>query len=64
VLFRSLFVPCHRVVPATLEVGNYSIGGTLSDYGCSAKRDILAREGVSIEEERIAPMAVWVPTEA
>src|SRR5205807_1351550 len=41
-----LFVPCHRVVPANLEVGNYSIGGALSDYGCEVKRDLLEREGV------------------
>ncbi|TMI19733.1 MGMT family protein [Candidatus Bathyarchaeota archaeon] len=59
-----LFVPCHRVVPADLEVGNYSIGGALSDYGCEVKRDLLEREGVSIEADRISSKALWVPTGA
>jgi O-6-methylguanine DNA methyltransferase len=59
-----LFVPCHRVVPASLEIGNYSIGGTLSDYGCAVKRDLLEREGVPIEGDRIASKALWAPTGA
>jgi O-6-methylguanine DNA methyltransferase len=58
-----LFVPCHRVVPATLEVGNYSIGGSLSDYGCQMKRRLLEREGVSFEGDRLVSTAVWDPTE-
>jgi O-6-methylguanine DNA methyltransferase len=56
-----LFVPCHRVVPADLEVGNYSIGGALSDYGCGVKRELLQREGVQIDGDRIASKALWVP---
>jgi O-6-methylguanine DNA methyltransferase len=59
-----LFVPCHRVVPASLEIGNYSIGGGLSDYGCEVKRELLEREGVPIERDRIASKALWVPTGA
>jgi len=59
-----LFVPCHRVVPASLEIGNYSIGGGLSDYGCAVKRELLEREGVSIEGDKIASKALWVPTGA
>ncbi|TMI56006.1 MGMT family protein [Candidatus Bathyarchaeota archaeon] len=59
-----LFVPCHRVVPASLEIGNYSIGGALSDYGCEVKRDLLEREGVSIEGDRISSRAVWIPAGA
>jgi O-6-methylguanine DNA methyltransferase len=59
-----LFIPCHRVVPASLEIGNYSIGGALSDYGCEVKRDLLEREGVSIDGDRIASKALWVPTRA
>jgi O-6-methylguanine DNA methyltransferase len=57
-----LFVPCHRVVPADLEIGNYSIGGALSDYGCGVKRELLEREGVPINGERISSKAVWTPT--
>jgi methylated-DNA-[protein]-cysteine S-methyltransferase len=59
-----LFIPCHRVVPASLEIGNYSIGGALSDYGCEVKRDLLEREGVSIEGDKITAKALWVPTRA
>jgi O-6-methylguanine DNA methyltransferase len=55
-----LFVPCHRVVPASLEIGNYSIGGALSDYGCEVKRDLLEREGVLIEGDKIASKALWI----
>jgi O-6-methylguanine DNA methyltransferase len=57
-----LFVPCHRVVPADLEIGNYSIGGALSDYGCGVKRELLEREGVPIDGDRISSKAVWIPT--
>ena len=59
-----LFIPCHRVVPANLEIGNYSIGGALSDYGCEVKRDLLEREGVSIQGDKITSKALWVPTGA
>jgi methylated-DNA-[protein]-cysteine S-methyltransferase len=59
-----LFVPCHRVVLASLEIGNYSIGGALSDYGCEVKRDLLEREGVLMEGDKIASKALWVPTGA
>ncbi len=59
-----LFVPCHRVVPSSLEIGNYSIGGALSDYGCEVKRDLLAREGVPIDGDKITSKALWVPTRA
>ena len=59
-----LFIPCHRVVPASLEIGNYSIGGTLSDYGCEVKRELLEREGVPIDRDRISSKAIWVPTGA
>lgn len=56
-----LFVPCHRVVPADLEIGNYSIGGSLSDYGCAVKRDLLEREGVLFEGDRVVSKALWTP---
>jgi len=59
-----LFIPCHRVVPSNLEIGNYSIGGSLSDYGCEVKRDLLAREHVPMEDSRIKSEALWLPAEA
>jgi O-6-methylguanine DNA methyltransferase len=36
-------VPCHRVVPSTGGLGQYALGAPL-------KRDMLAREGVNVEE--------------
>jgi len=59
-----LFIPCHRVVPANLEIGNYSIGGALSEHGCEVKRDLLEREGVPIDGDRISSKAIWIPTGA
>ncbi len=59
-----LFIPCHRVVPANLEIGNYSIGGTLSEHGCEVKRELLERELVPIQGDRISSKAVWIPTGA
>ena len=59
-----LFIPCHRVVPASLEIGNYSIGGKLSDYGCEVKQELLEREGVLITAERISSKSLWVPAGA
>lgn len=56
-----LFVPCHRVVPADLEIGNYSIGGGLSEYGCEVKRELLEREGVRFDGDRVVSKALWVP---
>jgi methylated-DNA-[protein]-cysteine S-methyltransferase len=38
-----LLVPCHRVVPAAGGVGNYGLGSAL-------KRELLAREGVAVEQ--------------
>ena len=59
-----LFIPCHRVVPANLEIGNYSIGGKISDYGCEVKQELLEREGVPMSGDRISFKALWVPTGA
>ncbi len=57
-----LFVPCHRVVPATLAVGNYSMSGRPSAHGTNVKREILQREGVRFHEERISPSSLWDPS--
>lgn len=49
-----LVVPCHRVVPSTLEVGNYGQGPRL-------KRGLLEREGVSFAGGKISKLSVWTP---
>jgi O-6-methylguanine DNA methyltransferase len=38
-----ILVPCHRVVPASGGVGNYGLGPAL-------KRELLAREGVEVDQ--------------
>lgn len=38
-----LLIPCHRVVPASGGVGNYGLGKAV-------KRELLQREGVSVEQ--------------
>ena len=59
----SVFVPCHRVVPGSLAIGNYSICGTLGEKGSATKRRLLLREAVPIEEDRIDSEALWNPSE-
>ena len=59
----SIFVPCHRVVPSTLTVGNYSMCGTLGESGGSTKRKLLTREKVLIDEDKIDSAALWDPSE-
>lgn len=57
-----LVVPCHRVVPSTLRVGNYGGGGTEKGHGGRVKRELLIREGVRFEGDRISPSCVWNPS--
>ena len=57
-----LIVPCHRVVPSTLQVGNYGGAGTEKGQGGRVKRALLAREGVRFDGERILPSCVWDPS--
>ena len=59
----SLFVPCHRVVPVSLTIGNYSICGTLVEDGSKTKRRLLMHEGVPIDEDKIDSSALWNPSE-
>ncbi len=55
-----LFVPCHRVVPSTLSIGNYSMCGRLGENG-SVKRELLEKESVPFEHDVIPTQAVWTP---
>jgi O-6-methylguanine DNA methyltransferase len=56
-----IFVPCHRVIPSNLSIGNYSICGSLGVKGSSTKFDLLQREGVPIAGNTILSRAVWIP---
>lgn len=51
-----LVVPCHRVVLSTLRVGNY--GGAASG-GSRTKRELLIREGVQFDGERVSRRSLW-----
>jgi len=59
----SIFVPCHRVVPSSLAIGNYSLCGTLGESGSATKRGLLVREDVPIDEDKIDSAALWNPSE-
>jgi len=49
------FIPCHRVVRSTLDLGGY--GG-----GLDAKRQILERENVIFDGNRVSRKCLWTPT--
>ncbi len=57
----SLFVPCHRVVPFDLTVGNYSLNQHPDREGTRTKEELLRREGVLFLEDKILPESVWKP---
>jgi O-6-methylguanine DNA methyltransferase len=56
-----LLVPCHRVVPASLRVGNYGMGGRNPSEGTYMKRRLLEREGVKFTGEKVAESSLWEP---
>jgi methylated-DNA-[protein]-cysteine S-methyltransferase len=56
-----LIVPCHRVVPSTLRVGNYGAPGAKKNDGSRIKRGLLMREGVQFDGEKIFQSCVWDP---
>ena len=57
----SLFVPCHRVIPFNLKVGNYSMNEHPDGEGCRTKGELLRKEGVLFREDKILPPSVWLP---
>jgi len=57
-----LIIPCHRVVPSSLKVGNYGMCGRNPTTGGYMKRTLLEREGVRFEGEKVAKQSVWVPS--
>jgi methylated-DNA-[protein]-cysteine S-methyltransferase len=57
-----LFIPCQRVVPSTLSIGDYSICGSLSPQGSVVKRELLERENILFENNAIPTRVLWTPT--
>lgn len=54
-----LVIPCHRVVPSTLQVGNY---GSERNGRSRTKRELLVREGVQFDGEKIPQSCIWDPS--
>ena len=54
-----LFVPCHRVVPSTLHVGNYGLSSIGKTLGRKVKFELLKREGVKFEGDRVSLRSLW-----
>jgi methylated-DNA-[protein]-cysteine S-methyltransferase len=57
----SLVIPCHRVVPASLNVGNYGMPGRKPSEGGPVKRGLLEREGVLFRGEKVSTQSLWKP---
>jgi len=57
-----LIVPCHRVVPASGEVGNYGMGGRGPSTGTYMKRRLLELEGVKFQNQKVSGKSMWVPS--
>lgn len=56
-----LFVPCHRVIPSSRHVGQYSMNGVPSKTSSFVKQGLLEREGVKFIDKRIASATIWRP---
>ena len=56
-----LIVPCHRVVPASLTVGNYGMCGRDPTKGGYMKRQLLEREGVTFQGAQVSKRSTWPP---
>ena len=57
----SLIVPCHRVLPSSLRVGNYGMPGRKPTEGGPIKRALLEREGVKFIEDKVIETCLWSP---
>jgi O-6-methylguanine DNA methyltransferase len=56
-----LAIPCHRVVPSTLKVGNYGLPGRKPWEGTPVKRHLLEREGVRFNGSKLSKESLWSP---
>ena len=54
-----LAIPCHRVLPSTLTVGNYGMPGGRPSEGGYMKRCLLEREGVKFEGCKVLKQCLW-----
>jgi len=56
-----LIIPCHRVLPSSLTVGNYGMCGRNPSTGGYMKRMLLEREGVKFQGARVSKRSIWTP---
>ena len=56
-----LAIPCHRVLPSSLHVGNYGMPGGKPSDGAYMKRALLEREGVKFQGARVSKEFLWDP---
>ncbi len=56
-----LVIPCHRVLPSSLRVGNYGMPGRDPSEGGYVKRGLLEREGVTFRGDRVSANSIWKP---
>jgi len=56
-----LFVPCHRVVPSSRFVGQYSMNGVPSKASSLLKQGLLEKEGVKFVDSRVSSATIWRP---
>ena len=56
-----LVIPCHRVVSASLRIGNYGMCGRKPSTGSYMKRMLLEREGVRFQGDKISKKSTWTP---
>lgn len=57
-----LIIPCHRVVPASLSVGNYGMPGRHPSEGGYMKRRLLELEGVKFLGGKVSKESLWYPS--
>ena len=57
-----LIIPCHRVVPSSLRVGNYGMCGRKPSTGGYMKRMLLEREGVKFQGDKVSRRSIWFPS--
>jgi O-6-methylguanine DNA methyltransferase len=55
------FIPCHRVIPADMTIGNYSMNGKPDCEGSDVKRQLLEKEGVVFNGDKIQTSCLWKP---
>ncbi len=56
-----IVIPCHRVIPASLRIGNYGIAGRKPSQGGYVKRRLLELEGVKFLGGKISRESLWTP---